>query len=958
MRHPGLPVAVLAAVTLSCTGGSNGPHAAGAESFLSPAPGSGGRLAAADGSGAPAGSPAPAGASSTPRTVEEGDIYKPDGTRLLVLNAYRGLQILDLADPAHPALLSRVPVEGTPVDLYVRGGVAFVAVSDVFAFAPVASDGRPIQPQGGSEIWAVDVAVPASPAVLARLPLEGQLEETRIVGDVLYAVSRRYPWYPWYVAGPATAGSGSPGVSGAPVASSDADLVYVASFDVADPTSPRAVDRLDFPAAGWDTHANVTAERVTLSQSGWDALGPVPGPVTWFRAIDIADPGGKLALGAAWPCAGSVRDRWGMDFDATTNLFRAVVDEGWNAGAALEIWRTPAPGAADHVVRLDIEGSAGESLTAARFDGTRAYIVTAARIDPLFVVDTSDPANPKQAGVPLEMPGQLDFVEPRGDRLLALGHTNETGKPFELQVSLVSVTDPASPALLSREFFGSAWGWVSAQSDDLRKAFQVIDPAPGRTGLLVVPVQGWDQANWTWRGGTQLVDWSGDALAIRGFLDHPGAVARAFPLDDSAVLLGALSDQSFQVIDAADRSAPVELARLDLARPVHALAFVQGKAVELSGDWYLGATEVVVTEALDPDAPVPLARVAVGAPMARMFQDGDVVWLLAQDWATGKAWLRAVDLSDPVHPALRGRLDLGPEEAGGYGYGGYWGWGDQALLVGHVLALHRAYWLLPLASGAPGCAGCGNSSDVVRLFDLTDPDHPVRAGGVAIPGSAWSWGLAASGSFLWLTHYEWESEPATVRYYVDRIDVTDPYQPALLPKLNVPGAFFAASEDGTRLWTEEPVPPADWTGDATTWVHALEVTGHGTARLLESASVAGWPGGSAVQGGNAWIQTWAWGGGTGIARLAALRLDPLSVASVQEVQSQWAWILKATGGKLFLAAGWGDQGILVYDLGDPGRPDFERFVRTQGWVEDVVVEGGIAYLPSGAYGVPMVPLAP
>ena len=486
----------------------------------------------------------------------------------------------------------------------------------------------------------------------------------------------------------------------------------------------------------------------------------------------------------------------------------------------------------------------------------------------------------------------------------------------------------------------------------------MIDPAQGRTGLVVVPVPGWDQANWTWRGGTQLVDWAGDALAVRGYLEHPGAIARAFPLDPSAVLLGALSDQAFQVVDAADRSAPAELARLDLARPVHALAFVRGKAVELSGDWYRGATELAVTEARDPDAALPLARVVVAAPMARMFQDGDVVWLLAQDWATGTAWLQAVDLSDPVHPLLRGRLDLAPEEAGGYGYGGYWGWGDQALLVGHVLALHRAYWLLPLASGAPGCAGCGNSSDVVRLFDLSDPDHPVRAGGVAIPGSAWSWGLVTSGSFLWLTHYEWESQPATVRYYVDRIDVSDPYQPALLPKLNVPGVFFAASEDGTRLWTEEPVPPADWTGDATTWVHALEITGHGTARLLESASVVGWPGGSAVHGGYAWIQTWAWGGGKSAARLAALRLDPLSAASVQEIQSQWAWILKATGKKLFLAAGWTDQGILVYGLGDPGRPAFERFFRTQGWVEDVVVEGGIAYLPSGVYGVPMVPLAP
>ncbi len=951
MRFGGLPFTFLAAAALACSGGPRGPHAVGEESFVSPVPGSGGRLAAAD--GAPTGSPAPAGASSGTRAVEEADIYRLDGARLLVLNAYRGLQIVDLADPTRPALQSRVPIEGIPVELYLRGSVAFVAVSDAFEFAPVAGDGAAVWPRIGSELWIIDVASSLAPVVLARLPVEGRLEETRLVGDVLYVVSRRYPWY-WYGAGPAVAGAASPGVAGAPVSPTDADLVYVASFDVGNPLDPRPVDRLDFPAAGWDTHANVTAERITLSQTGWD----VPGPLTWFRAVDISDPGGSLELGAAWSCAGAVRDRWGMDFDPATGLFRVVVDVGWNAGAALEVWSTPGPGAVEPVSRLFVDGSAGESLTSARFDGNRAYVVTAARIDPLFVVDTTDPANPKQAGVPLEMPGQLDFIEPRGDRLLALGHTNEAGKPFQLQVSLVGVADPAHPALLSRAIFGSDWGWVPAQADDLRKAFQVIDPTPGRTGLVVVPAQGWDATSWTWRGGTQLVDWAGDALAVRGFLAHPGAIARAFPIDPSAILLGALSDQSFQVIDAADRSAPAELSRLDLARPVEALAFVRGKAVELCGDWYRGATELAVTEALDPDAAVPLARVAVGAPQARMFADGDVVWLLAQDWATGAAWLQAVDLSDPAHPALRGRLDLAPDEAGGYGWGGYWGYGDQALLVGHVLALHRAFWRIPLASGVPGCAGCGDAPDLVHLFDLSDPDRPVRASGVAIPGSAWSWGLAAAGPFLWLTHYELEAEPATVRYYLDRLDVSDPYQPALLPKVNVPGVFFAASEDGTRLWTEEPIPPADWTGDATTWVHALEITERGTARLVASAPVAGWPGGSAAQRGYAWVQTWAWGGGTGVARLAALRLDPLSIASVQEVASQWAWILKAAGGKLFLAAGWTDQGILIYGLGDPGLPDFERFVRTQGWVQDVVVEGGIAYLPSGVYGVPMVPLAP
>jgi hypothetical protein len=40
--------------------------------------------------------------------------------------------------------------------------------------------------------------------------------------------------------------------------------------------------------------------------------------------------------------------------------------------------------------------------------------------------------------------------------------------------------------------------------------------------------------------------------------------------------------------------------------------------------------------------------------------------------------------------------------------------------------------------------------------------------------------------------------------------------------------------------------------------------------------------------------------------------------------------MKAAGGKLFVQAGWGDQGVLIYDLADPGRLALERFERTQG----------------------------
>src|SRR5512144_3029636 len=113
MRRTCLPCAVAAAAVLACSSGPPAPHAVGDESFVSPVPGSGGRLAGEG--GAPTGSPAPADAPSGARVVEEADIYRLDGARLLVLNAYRGLQIVDLADPARPALRSRVPVEGTPV---------------------------------------------------------------------------------------------------------------------------------------------------------------------------------------------------------------------------------------------------------------------------------------------------------------------------------------------------------------------------------------------------------------------------------------------------------------------------------------------------------------------------------------------------------------------------------------------------------------------------------------------------------------------------------------------------------------------------------------------------------------------------------------------------------------------------------------------------------------------------
>jgi len=936
-------IAALAVVLAACGASTPPDRAPGAESFVSQAPGgvrgatSGGLPT--DGPAFPTSAPAP---SSPARTVEESDVYALVGTTLHVLNGYRGLQIVDLASLEAPVLRARLPVAGQPVDLHVRGGVAFFAVRDAFAWF-WAADAGAVRPAAGSQIWAVDVSRPAEPVVLARLDVEGSVTDTRLVGDVLYVVSRRASWQDLLPLPGGTVAS-SPGTVG--------DLAFVASFNLSDPRAPRAVARVEFPASGWDSHAHVTDSRITLAQSGWSTTGEV----TRITFVDISDPGGALGVGASLEVPGRIADRWGLDHDAATGVFRAVLQNGWNGGATLRTWTSATPGQAVPLGRLDIV--IPETLTAARFDGNRVYVVTAERVDPLWVVDASDPAHPVLAGQ-LHMPGQIEFIEPRGTRLLALGHTNEAGQPWQLAVSLIDVASPSAPALLQRVLVGTGSGGVAASADDMRKAFPVLDAL----GLVLVPYQGWDAETWKWIGGLQLVDvdLAAGTLAKRGFVTHQGSITRAFPVPGRSGWLATLSDERLQLVDAADRGSPVERAGLDLARPVTELVFVRGQAIELSGDWWRGDAALVVCPALDPDAAVPLARVEIAAPQARMFRNGDVVWLLAHDWTQGKAWLEAVDLADPLRPLRRGRLDLDPAEAPGGSGWGFWGYGDEAVLQANVLAVHRGwYGPMPLGTGVPAPDGGPSASgDAVVLFDLSNPDAPRRAGSVSLADSAWSWGLRAEAGLLWLTHHEWMSvDRSEVRFYLDRIDVSNPDAPVLLPKVNVPGVLLGATAAGSRVYTLETAwDPAGST--ATSTLHVLDLTARGTARLAGSVALPGYTGGAVLGDGFAYAVTQDWSRGRSDVRLAAIDLQAIRAASTQSIDAWWAWPLRAAGGKLFLAAGaTAGSSVLVYGLGAPATPAFERAAQTQGWAWDVVVEGRVAYLPSGPYGVAMIPLAP
>lgn len=142
-----------------------------------------------------------------------------------------------------------------------------------------------------------------------------------------------------------------------------------------------------------------------------------------------------------------------------------------------------------HVLRVDgadlvevgsVRGlGRGEQIQGVRFDGPRGYVVTFRQVDPLYVIDLSNPSNPAMVGE-LKIPGYSTYLKPiGGGRLIGVGMSGtETGQITGVQVSLFDVSDPAAPRQVATAEIAE---WSEATWDP--HAFLWWEP----TGQIVIP---------------------------------------------------------------------------------------------------------------------------------------------------------------------------------------------------------------------------------------------------------------------------------------------------------------------------------------------------------------------------------------------------------------------------------------------------------------------------------------
>lgn len=206
---------------------------------------------------------------------------------------------------------------------------------------------------------------------------------------------------------------------------------------------------------------------------GWD----MPLGVGMDVGMGMSDGGGMGSAGAAvWSDEPAPSEGAGQDRDPS---------EPVNAVYVLGV--TEADGERELSIVGRIEDIApGEQIYSARFIGDHGFLVTFQQVDPLFVLDFSDPQNPALVGE-LKVPGYSDYLHPLGDHHLIGVGRSVTQSDFggvirdALQLSLFDVSDWSNPTLVQQLEVGGPGSYSDVSYT--HKAFAFLE----ESGLLALP---------------------------------------------------------------------------------------------------------------------------------------------------------------------------------------------------------------------------------------------------------------------------------------------------------------------------------------------------------------------------------------------------------------------------------------------------------------------------------------
>jgi hypothetical protein len=409
--------------------------------------------------------------------VDEGDIVKTDGEYLyIVRNGYVtivkvqpgdemdviGNVMFDQRDSFSP---SQVYLDG---DRLVALGSSYRNEDGPMPMLKMAPDMWPPYPMGSSRtvVQIIDVSDPAKPEVARVLSFEGGEVSSRKIGDKLYLVMNQslYPMIRPLMETKAedilpkfedsVVGRGDKVVGGCN------DVVILPRVPSPQYLMVAAIPTVGNGEVDVETvlgnaqNVYMSPENLFVANTEWQyfwrgGIGSNSEQTTVYR-FAVTDNG--IDFEAQGKVEGHILNQFSMDEHDDTFRIATTKGEVWNSGESVSMNNL-------YVLDMDLNllGSIedlapGERIYSTRFIGDRAYMVTFRNVDPLFVIDTSNPRQPKILGK-LKIPGYSDYLHPYDENhLIGFGKEAVPSKDSEsfawyqgMKVALFDVTDVEHP---------------------------------------------------------------------------------------------------------------------------------------------------------------------------------------------------------------------------------------------------------------------------------------------------------------------------------------------------------------------------------------------------------------------------------------------------------------------------------------------------------------------------------
>ncbi len=386
--------------------------------------------------------------------VDEADIVKTDGVYIYVVSQNRVI-IVKAYPPEQAQVLSEIELEGMATGIFIKGDrlVVFEGGMPYHSLPGVREDYMMPYMSPRTSINVYDISDREDPRLQRELSADGDYVSSRMIGDYVYVVISKpvYEQEGELNLPRIYSGGNETEIPATDIYYCDVhDYYYMYTTIMAintqnDDQEPTRETIL----LGASSNLYVSLNNIYLTFPVW---GRDVGDLAKTSIHRIHIEGDEIEYVASGEVPGMVLNQFSMDeYDdyfrvATTTRGRTSRNNVYILSMALNITGS-------------LEGLApGETIYSARFMGEKGYLVTFKQVDPLFVIDLSDPRHPKELGY-LKVTGYSDYLHPYDeDHLIGIGKETTDAGEFAwyqgVKISLFDVSDVNKPEEIDKEIIG------------------------------------------------------------------------------------------------------------------------------------------------------------------------------------------------------------------------------------------------------------------------------------------------------------------------------------------------------------------------------------------------------------------------------------------------------------------------------------------------------------------------